>query len=79
MAPASAGNTPGTGPQPTREATVDKVKDTGTRPRIKDRRDVASLDRRDKKEGDRLFDVLAALPFDRRIEAIERMADRMGV
>jgi len=36
-------------------------------------------DRRDKKEGDRLYDVLAALPFERRIEAIERMADRMGV
>jgi len=50
---------------------VDKVKDTGTRPRIKDRRD--------KREGDRLFDVLAALPFERRIEAIERMAERMGV
>jgi len=56
---------------------VDKVKDTGTRPRIKDRRD--ERDRRDKREGDRLFDVLAALPFERRIEAIERMAERMGV
>lgn len=56
---------------------MDKVKDTGTRPRIKDRRE--ERDRRDKKEGDRLYDVLAALPFERRIEAIERMADRMGV
>ncbi len=36
-------------------------------------------DRRDKKEGDRLYDVLAALPFEQRIEAIERMAERMGV
>ena len=36
-------------------------------------------DRRDKKEGDRLYDVLAALPFEQRIEAIERMADRLGV
>ncbi len=56
---------------------MDKVKDTGTRPRIKDRRE--EHDRRDKREGDRLYDVLAALPFERRIEAIERMADRMGV
>jgi hypothetical protein len=36
-------------------------------------------DRRDKKEGDRLYDVLAALPFEQRVEAIEKMADRMGV
>ena len=36
-------------------------------------------DRRDRKEGDRLYDVLAALPFEQRIEAIEKMAERMGV
>ncbi len=36
-------------------------------------------DRRDKKEGDRLYDVLAAMPFEQRIEAIEKMAERMGV
>jgi hypothetical protein len=36
-------------------------------------------DQRDKKEGDRLYDVLAALPFEQRIEAIEAMAERMGV
>ena len=46
---------------------------------VRTERDVAPLDRRDKREGDRLYDVLAALPFERRIEAIERMADRMGV
>jgi hypothetical protein len=36
-------------------------------------------ERRNKKEGDRLYDVLAALPFEQRIEAIEKMAERMGV
>ncbi len=29
--------------------------------------------------GDRLYDVLAAMPFEQRIEAIEKMAERMGV
>ncbi len=77
MAPASGDALRGPGPQPTKEATVDKVKDTGTRSRIKDRPD--KRDRRNKREGDRLFDVLAALPFEERIEAIERMAERMGV
>ena len=32
-----------------------------------------------KGERDRLYDVLAALPFEERIAAIERMAERMGV
>lgn len=37
-------------------------------------------DGEEREEGrDRLYDVLAALPFEERIEAIERMADRMGV
>ncbi len=30
-------------------------------------------------ERDRLYDVLAALPFEERIATIERMAERMGV
>ncbi len=30
-------------------------------------------------ERDRLYDVLAALPFEERVAAIERMAERMGV
>lgn len=42
-------------------------------------REQPAHDRRDKKEGDRLYDVLAALPFEQRIEAIEAMAERMGV
>jgi hypothetical protein len=29
--------------------------------------------------GDRLYDVLAAMPIEERMEAILRMADRMGV
>ncbi len=30
-------------------------------------------------ERDRLYDVPAALPFEERVAAIERMAERMGV
>jgi hypothetical protein len=34
----------------------------------------------EREEGrDRLYEVLAALPFEERIEAIEKMAARMGV
>jgi hypothetical protein len=76
MAPASADDTPGTRPTE-KETTVDKVRIAREERAGKLERD--ERDRSDKREGDRLYDVLAALPFERRIEAIERMAQRMGV
>lgn len=53
---------------------MNKVRVAHEEPIVKPEHDQGEHD-----QGDRLYDVLAAMPFEERIEAIHRMAERMGV
>ena len=68
-APAGTAIPPEHGPQKGLE-TVDKVRIAQT---------TITSEEPEHDTGDRLYDVLAAMPFEERIEAIHRMAERMGV